>query len=175
MPRGIPKSKQAQPPKFDELPPTTISPVSRREFEGFKDDVMGALKSLTEMLGSNGVIASASDDDNDDFAGPQTNHENSLPAQYQKIFDDIFDPRDGFTGRLQMPELDAKGNTSSGLMFTIIVPMKFSNMSDAHRVLYKQDLRSISLSADAMPSGILSWCRRVAKNIGYQKSSVTKA
>lgn len=172
MPRGIPKSK-TQTPKFDELPPTVISPVSRREFEGFKEDVMGALKTLTGMLQTTGVVSQ--DDDNDEFAGPQTNHENSLPAQYQKIFDDIFDPRDGFTGRLQMPELDAKGNTSSGLMFTIIVPMKFSNMSDAHKVMYKQDLRSISLSADAMPSGILSWCRRVAKNIGYQKSIVSKA
>jgi len=174
MPRGYPKPKQL---KIDELPPTTIAPpVSRREFEGFKDDVMGALKSLTDLLQETGVASKTNNDDyDDDFAGPQTNHENSLPAQYQKIFNDVFDPRDGFIGRLQMPELDSRGNTSSGLMFTIIVPMKFSNMSDAHRVMYKQDLRSISLSADAMPSGIQSWCKRVAKNIGYNKTNLTKA
>ena len=55
-----------------------------------------------------------------------------LTKQQREIFEFYFDPADGF-----------KANYDINLnIFTIEVPSKFSNVTDAHKALYKVDLRS---------------------------------
>lgn len=97
-----------------------------------------------------------------------------MPPQYQRIFDKYFDGADGFECRLVFPEVDESGRESGGIMFTIIVPMKFSNAHEAYKTFYKNDIRSRALKPDGISKGIDDWCRRVAKNLGYNKMIKTK-
>jgi hypothetical protein len=97
-----------------------------------------------------------------------------LPPQYQKVFEKHFDINDGFTGRLNFPEMDETGAEMGGITFTIVVPQKFTNMSDAHQKFYKIDLRTVALRPENIVRGIDSWCSKVAKNIKYNKLLRTK-
>lgn len=80
-----------------------------------------------------------------------------LNPAYQAIFDEYFDPADGFTGRLH------------GVYFTIIVPMKFSNAIDAWKSLYKEDTRQKVLHHDRIEDDMREWCNMVAHNLKYNK------
>ncbi len=97
-----------------------------------------------------------------------------LPDQYQKIIDKHFDPADGFTARLVFPEQDESGREMGGITFVIIVPPKFTNMSAAHKSMYKQDVRLIALRPENIIRGIESWCVKVAKNLKYNRKAVVK-
>uniref|UniRef100_A0A6H1ZYI8 Uncharacterized protein n=1 Tax=viral metagenome TaxID=1070528 RepID=A0A6H1ZYI8_9ZZZZ len=97
-----------------------------------------------------------------------------MPARYQKIVDEIFDPTDGFQARLKFPDVDDLGQETGGIMFTVVVPDKFSNMTPAHKTMYKVDIRSIALQPNNIAKGIAEWCKRVAKNINYNILLKTK-
>jgi hypothetical protein len=84
-----------------------------------------------------------------------------LPANYQAIFEEYFDPADGFEA-----EMSYEGNIS----FTIIVPMKFSNASEAWKSYYQIDRRTKVLKQGNIEGGIREWCERVSRNIKYQKN-----
>jgi hypothetical protein len=99
--------------------------------------------------------------------------EQFLPPVYQAIFEKYFDPEDGFEARFEMPAKNAKGHTS-GFMFSIIVPMKFSNALDAYRDFYKVDIRSKALRGDDVAKTIEEWCKLVARNLKYDRNKVAK-
>ena len=97
-----------------------------------------------------------------------------LPPQYQKVFEKYFDEDDGFTARITFPDVDDKGNETGGITFTIFVPEKFTNTSDAYRKMYKQDLRTRALQPHNIVKGIEEWCKLVARNLRYNKQLKTK-
>jgi hypothetical protein len=92
-----------------------------------------------------------------------------LPDQYKTVFEKYFNPEDGFSASLEFPSMDDKGNEAGGIMFTIVVPNKFSNANEAYLKYYKRDLRSKALQPGAVAKGIDEWCKRVAKNLRYDK------
>jgi len=86
----------------------------------------------------------------------------TLNPAHQGIFNEYFDPADGFEGRLDYP------------YFSIIVPMKFSNADAAWKAYYKVDTRMKFLKHDDIEGGIRGWCKLVAGNLKYNKSIQTK-
>jgi len=88
-----------------------------------------------------------------------------LPQQYQVIFEEYFDIEDGFVARLDF---------QSNITFTIIVPLKFSNITDAYRDYYHKDERTVVLNQGDIEGGIRKWCGLVAKNLNYNRKVVTK-
>lgn len=126
----------------------------RAELDAFKAEVIDILKvSLTkEETGAE-----------QETVMPVT--KTNLPANYQVIFEEYFDPSDGFQA-----EINYEGNIS----FTIIVPEKFSNTTQAWREYYKIDRRTKVLKQGNIEGGIRDWCVLVAKNLKYNKSLLTK-
>lgn len=97
-----------------------------------------------------------------------------MPPNYKRVFEKYFDPEDGFTARLAFPETRENGSEDGGITFTIFVPDKFSNVTPAHKALYKVDLRTRALQPHNIAKGIEDWCARVAKNLKYNKNIKTK-
>ncbi len=97
-----------------------------------------------------------------------------MPPNYKRVFEKYFDPEDGFTARLAFPETRENGSEDGGITFTIFVPEKFSNVTEAHKSLYKIDLRTRALQPHNIAKGIEDWCARVAKNLKYNKNIKTK-
>ncbi len=81
------------------------------------------------------------------------------------IFEEYFDPKDGFKAELSF---------DNNIEFTIDVPLKFSNASEAHLTYYKIDKRNKVLVAGNIEGGIADWCKLVAKNLKYNRNVVTK-
>ena len=81
-----------------------------------------------------------------------------LNPAYQKIFDEYFDPADGFTGRLE------------GVYFTVVVPKKLSNASDAWKSFYKEDTRMKVLKHNRVEGDMREWCMMVARNLKYDRN-----
>ena len=82
-----------------------------------------------------------------------------LTKQQRDIFEYYFDPADGFTANYDI-------NLN---VFTINVPMKLSNVSDAHKALYKVDLRSKKVDSNNILGSIKAWCILVAQNLKYER------
>jgi hypothetical protein len=82
-----------------------------------------------------------------------------LTGKQLVIFQKYFDEKDGFK---------AWYNVNQSI-FTIEVPMKLSNMIDAHRIMYKQDLRSKKVDQNNILGSIDRWCRAVALNLSYNR------
>lgn len=82
----------------------------------------------------------------------------TLNPAHQAIFEEFFDPADGFEGRLQYP------------YFTIIVPLKFSNADAAWKKYYKVDTRQKFLKYDNIEGGMRDWCKLVSGNIKYNRN-----
>jgi len=82
-----------------------------------------------------------------------------LTKQQRDIFEYYFDPKDGF-----------KANYDINLnVFTIEVPEKFSNVTDAHKALYKQDLRSKKVDPNNILGSMKAWCILVKQNLKYER------
>lgn len=140
--------------------------VSKTEFKAFQETILNALKNLVpskeeKEAQKKRVIATVEDNA-------------VMPKQYQTIFEKHFDPEDGFTGRLTFPEIDENGKESGGLTFSIFVPEKFSNATDAWKQYYKNDIRMKALSASDLAGGISKYCELVAKNLNYSKNLMRK-
>lgn len=159
--------------------------VSKAELESFKKDVADGQNKMLDILermsanitvpsaptpNMTGGLAAMAPTLRDVSAEPN----GFLPEQYQKIVDKHFDPADGFSARLNFPEMDDSGREMGGITFTIIVPQKFTNMSDAAQKFYKTDVRLVALRPENIIRGIDSWCGKVAKNIKYNRKAVVK-
>lgn len=86
----------------------------------------------------------------------------TLNPAHQAIFEEYFDPEDGFEARLEYP------------YFSIIVPEKFCNATPAWKQFYKKDVRLKFLRYDNIEGGMRDWCKLVASNLKYNKSIKTK-
>lgn len=167
--------------------------VSKKEFESFqqetRDGISTILDALDKFAPGNATppvtVASPSDvapqvsvkvEVTDEEAAEAESAEAMayLPPQYARIFQRYFDEDDGFTARLSFPTVDEKGREDGGITFTIVVPDKFSNVSEAHKSLYKVDLRTRALQPHNLAKGIEDWCAKVAKNLKYDKNIKTK-
>ena len=135
--------------------------VSKAVFEASQKTILDAIAALAPKSEVKKEVATVEDN-------------SVMPTQYQKIFEKHFDPADGFTGRLTFPEIDENGKESGGLTFAILVPKKFSNATDAWMQFYKTDLRVKALSASDLAGGISKYCELVAKNLNYNRNTVTK-
>jgi hypothetical protein len=57
-----------------------------------------------------------------------------------------------------------------GFVFTIIVPIKFSNQDELMYAYYKGDFRSVTLRAGNVAEQVENFAKKVARNLGYQKN-----
>lgn len=94
-------------------------------------------------------------------ASPEKSNATLNPI-HQAIFDDYFDPEDGFTARFDYP------------YFTIIVPLNLSNADAAWKKYYKVDSRVKFLKYDNIEGGMRDWCKMVAGNLKYNKLTKLK-
>lgn len=150
----------------DEKKPTILG--LKKELDEFKNEILDILKG---SLGGGGRITTSFSDYllNSNDGGEQETVtpkvQSTLPENYQAIFEEYFDPTDGFEA-----EMSYEGNIS----FTIIVPMKFSNTTEAWRTYYKVDRRTKVLKQGNIEGGIAEWCEKVKKNLHYDKNLVKK-
>lgn len=82
-----------------------------------------------------------------------------LEGKQREVFENYFSVEDGFRAWYNVNEN----------IFTIEVPMKLSNMIEAQRTMYKQDLRSKKVDQNNVLGSIDQWCRLVMQNIKYNK------
>jgi hypothetical protein len=82
-----------------------------------------------------------------------------LSGKQLLVFQKYFAAEDGFKAWYNVNEN----------IFTIEVPMTLSNTTEAHRVLYKQDLRSRKVDQNNVLASMDQWCRLVAQNLKYNK------
>jgi hypothetical protein len=127
----------------------------RAELDAFKSEVIDILKG--------GLSPKEESGEEQEVIMPVS--KNNLPANYQEIFEEYFDPQDGFGA-----EMSYEGNIS----FTIIVPERFSNTTEAWKTYYKVDRRTKVLKQGNIEGGIKEWCEKVCRNIKYQKNIQTK-
>src|SRR3990167_8391058 len=135
--------------------------VSKEEFEASQKTILDAIAALAPKSEVKKEVATVEDN-------------SVMPKQYQAIFEKHFDSADGFTGRLTFPEIDENGKESGGLTFSIFIPEKFSNATDAWKEYYKKDIRVKALSASDLAGGIDKYCALVAKNLNYDRNAIRK-
>lgn len=164
-------------------PNETAGFVSTNEFNEFKEqtnkntiDILDAIKSLGDKPAQviPGPTAEApsrafSITNKPEEERPQTtdqasakNSNYTLNPAHQSIFEEYFDPADGFEARMEYP------------YFTIIVPLKFSNADPAWKKHYKTDTRLKFLKYDNIEGGMRDWCRLVAGNLKYDRNKKMK-
>lgn len=61
-------------------------------------------------------------------------------------------------------------NARAGFLFTILVPVKYSNMDSVTLAQYRVDARSCTLKPGAEYEMIEKHCKRVAQNLRYEKN-----
>ena len=129
----------------------------KKELDEFKKEVRGSTNKILDILeGKTEIIPQV------EISGAPTSLLNSiqtnssLPQQYQVIFEEYFDVNDGFTAQMDF---------NSNITFTITVPIKFSNITEAYRDFYHEDKRTVVLNQGDIEGGIRKWCDKVAKNL----------
>lgn len=144
----------------------------REDFDNFKNETRENINKILEILmESNKNTTAITKKSNDEEFVNEFSEEtlveygSALPSEYHPIFEKYFDETDGFHGRWKMP----KANESSNIMFSILVPKKFSNTTSAHLDFYKIDVRSKPMNLQNIGQGIEDWCKLVAQNINYNK------
>lgn len=168
--KGVKHKKDClRPGPIGEIPET----ISRKDFDDFKNETRENINKLLEFLMENNKTATTitKKSENEETLATYFNKEtlvaygSALPVEYLPIFEKYFDESDGFCGRWKMP----KANESSNIMFSILIPEKFSNATSAHLNYYKIDVRSKPMNLQNIGQGIDDWCRLVAQNINYNK------
>jgi hypothetical protein len=143
----------------EEKKPTVLG--LKKDLDEFKTEVLGLLKKLLpEDGGAQKQVEPKSQEPN-----VEKKQSTALPSNYQAIFEEYFDIKDGF---------EAEISYDDNISFTIIVPMKFSNASEAWKTYYKVDKRMKVLKQGNIEGGIKDWCILVAKNLRYNKDLQTK-
>lgn len=177
--QNVHPDKTSQPPT-PPAPPETPSGefVGKQEFESFKEEnsktqleILKAIENLGKPSdsASNGRVFSVTKPEQPERkmteadAGPQDPRSTLTPEQ-QAIFEEYFDPADGFTASFKYP------------YFSILVPDKFSNADAAWKKYYAKtgDVRVKFLRYDNLEGGMRDWCKMVAGNIKYNKNVRTK-
>jgi len=129
-----------------------------RENQNAKTDkILGILETIVNKEGVKKPI-----DNSDLLETPKVKVEEeiqSLTGKQRELFERYFDPNDGFKAWYNLNEN----------IFTIEVPMTLSNMIDAQKILYKQDLRSKKVDQNNILGSIDQWCKLVCQNLNYDK------
>lgn len=84
----------------------------------------------------------------------------ALSGKQKELFERYFDPADGFKAWYNVNEN----------LFTIEVPMSLSNTSEAHRTLYRQDLRVKKVDQNNILGSIDAYCKLVCSNLKYNRN-----
>ena len=134
--------------------------VSKKDFDAFKDVILKALNTPVAPPIPQEITNGGSSEEE----LPRVVSEVSIPPEHDEVFTKYFDRADGFDAKLDLIE-----NT-----FTIVVPPKFSNSSNAHKEYYPVDKRLIKLDSNNPLGTVEEWCQRVAKNLKYDKNIKTK-
>ena len=90
-----------------------------------------------------------------------TNQTEGQVGGITKLMEKVFDPADGFRYFLSI---------LSNNRFTIVVPIKFSNMDDLNYAYSRVDARSVTLKPGNVQSQVEAHARRVAQNLHYTKA-----
>ena len=90
-----------------------------------------------------------------------TNSEDGQTAELIAAAHKVFKKEDGF--RFFLKFLD-------NFIFTIVVPIKFSNQDDLMYAYYKADIRSTVLKPGNVSEQVENYAKKVAKHLGYQKN-----
>ena len=141
--------------------------VTKKDFDNFKSDLLEIVRgNATPAPAPTRVFSVTSAPTPVAIQTPQSASAEAsnytLNPAYQAIFEEYFDPADGFEARLEYP------------YFTIFVPEKFSNADPAWRKYYKVDSRLKFLKHDNIEGGMRDWCKLVAANLKYDKNIKTK-
>lgn len=140
--------------------------VTVADFEKFKQEVnenQTKILDILEKMGSSSKKV-VGESDSASFENSSGLIDSHLPVQYKVIFEKYFDPDDGFEAKLVFPE------SGGAIMFSISVPLKISNATQAHKDFYKKDTRDKALSPSDIAGGIEKWCKLVAKNLNYNRN-----
>ena len=144
-----------------EIPAT--SQVTTEEFESFKKNVEitqnKILDLLEKALEPQGKQVQAKVVSEEALEGLQ------ISGKYRDIFEKYFDPADGFQAYLDYPD---RGK------FTILVPLRFSQESPAYKDYYKRTLHTVVIRGTNVEQEIDEWCKKVARNLRYDKKIQTK-
>ncbi len=152
-----------------------VPSVSVTEFNDFKAGVeqtqgkmLDILEEMSKSKSVNPAVATAVQNTRPDSVSAQdaAPQQEVMPPQYQRLMDKYLDPADGFRGKLNFLT-DHEGGGTDAITFTIFVPKKISNASEAHWGYYKQDERMTALKAENIGRGIETWSAKVAKNLNY--------
>jgi hypothetical protein len=90
-----------------------------------------------------------------------TNAEDGQAAELVKAAHKVFKQEDGF--RFFLKFLD-------NFIFTVIVPIKFSNQDDLAYAYFKGDFRSLVLKPGNTNEQVENYAKKVARNLGYIKN-----
>ena len=90
-----------------------------------------------------------------------TNAEEGQAAELVKSANKIFKQEDGF--RFFLKFLD-------NFIFTVVVPIKFSNQDDLAYAYFKGDFRSLVLKPGNTNEQVENYAKKVARNLGYVKN-----
>jgi hypothetical protein len=90
-----------------------------------------------------------------------TNAEDGQTSELVAAAHKVFNKEDGF--RFFLKFLD-------NFIFTVIVPIKFSNQDDLMYAYYKADIRSTVLKPGNVSEQVENYAKKVARNLGYQKN-----
>lgn len=141
--------------------------VTKEDFESFKKDqerslssILGFVESLAnkdKKIGQDSIEERFLDEI--ETKVPVEEELQDLTGKQLAIFEKYFDLEDGFKGWYNVNEN----------IFTIEVPMKLSNMIDAQKNLYKQDLRSKKVDQNNVLGSIEAWCKLVCQNLKYNR------
>lgn len=149
--------------------------VGKEDFKAFRDNVMSSLNTLTDLIAkAQPKVAPPK------VTGPKNTAEvlaGSIQneAIFQKMFQEYFDPKDGFIATVGFPTQNNKGQTTSGFTFTISVPEKWNNTSDAYKSLYGMaDLRTRVIDPNDPIGSTRDWCVKVAHNLGYDLAKLNR-
>jgi gas vesicle protein len=137
--------------------------VSTREFEQFKNEQKEhnntVLNILEKLVNKDKQVGETLNETIEEEKVPIEDEIQPLSARQQELFEKYFDPTDGFKAWYNV-------NTN---IFTVEVPMALSNMIDAQRQMYKQDLRSKKVDQNNILGSIDQWCRIICQNLKYNR------
>lgn len=158
VPTGTTTSTESAKLKIEKKAPVVSVESLAKDMEKFKEEtretnskILGALESIMNK-----------DEKQEPITEEKAQTESEvveLTKQQRDIFEYYFDPEDGF-----------RANYDINLnIFTIEVPEKFSNVTPAHKALYKKDLRSKKVDQNNILGSIKAWCILVSQNLKYER------
>lgn len=151
--------------KKEETNPETMKENSHALTEQLLRDVLASLKDLKEAL-IKPITSQAPPDEprpslervltNEQGKAPITTSTIPIPLEYRQQVDSVLNSQFGV-------EMEAAGDPLS-MLFTIIVPDKYSPMSASQREMMKRDLRPKVLDRSLGVNGVKEWCDIVYRN-----------